>query len=863
MTESRRLLDIDPELVDPLSLQEAATTLGVHERTVRRAIARGDLVARKQGRSIAVTRASLDEFVRRRRPVETEGAWTRSRPLPKPLTTFIGRDQLIASLSALLVNGPDRLLTLVGPGGVGKTRLSLQVLQRVAPAFAEAAAFVALAAVEEPNLVMPAIVQALDLPPNQSLTPIEQLQRFLGGTRFLLVLDNLEHVRDAGPALASLVVTCPGLVMLVTSRVRLLVAGERSFPVPPLSLPPAKDETAFESLAAIAQAEAVRLFVARAELVNPDFTLTSTNAGDIAAICRRLDGLPLALELAASRLRHFGLHDLRVRLERALPLLVGGPRDAPLRLQTMRDAIAWSYGLLGQEERTLFREISVFVGGFTIDAAMQIVQTGTHRVPEFSRAGEFLASDDALVERLSTLVDHSLVRLEPVHDPHHPNTRSRFTMFETIREFGFEQLAATDEKHRVREAHADWYVALARQGNAAMWSGDQALWFDRLEQEQPNFRAALSWLLAQRDGPRGLALVGGMIWFWTSRGYLYEAARWMEAFLALSPAAASSERARVLMEAANVAQWQGNDIAAVAYSQEALAYFREVGDRVGMAYALRQLGSMAIYRGDLDEAAANLAASEPVLLAEGIAWDAGFARYLAGRLAMARVEVAEAIQAFAEAAAAFCAIGNKEYFAASRCQQATAYVAQGQLIEARSAYGEGLDIAQEFNQPFWIAWSLAGAAELAFRESRQDLAARFYLAARRLVEETGLEAEDAVPAALGVKLGVPEFGAASPPSPVTDAQILADAMSFLQAPSGQQDTRVEQGDLVPGLLALTPRERQVLALLAKGLTDKEIASHLHIARLTAVNHVAAVRQKLGVPSRTAAAALAIQYQIVD
>ncbi|MEA2523106.1 MAG: hypothetical protein QOF73_333, partial [Thermomicrobiales bacterium] len=375
-----------PELSGVRSAHEVAADLGVSERTIRRAIQRGGLRATKQGRVYHITQADVDAYQARhargprRKPVVfpsspppfrlVESPAIRLPPLPVPLTSLVGREMATADLVALLERDDVPLVTLTGPGGVGKTRLVLVAGRAAADAFADGVAFVALAPINDPALVLPAIAAALGVREVGERSLASSLAVALRNRQLLLILDNFEHVLDAAPGVVELLAACPQLTVLVTSRAPLRVSGEHEVPVPPLALPDRPNGAHRRSgLEEVAQSEAVRLFVPRAQAIRPDFALTPSNADTVVTICRRLDGLPLAIELAAARIRLLPPEALLGRLSRRLDLLAGGPRDQPLRLQTLRNAVGWSHDLLREAERALFRQLSVFTGGFTLEAA--------------------------------------------------------------------------------------------------------------------------------------------------------------------------------------------------------------------------------------------------------------------------------------------------------------------------------------------------------------------------------------------------------------------------------------------------------------------------------------------------------------
>jgi predicted ATPase/DNA-binding CsgD family transcriptional regulator len=740
-----------------------------------------------------------------------------------------------------LLRETSRLVTLVGPGGIGKTRLAMEVARAIRGEFADGVAFVALAPVRSAGLVVPAIARGIGVRQGAAQPALDRVSAFLRDREVLLVLDNFEHVTEAAPALCELLATCPRLTILITSRAPLHVSGEHVFAVPPLALPRDQDAGSdpARSLQALGAVEAVALFVDRAQAATAGFAMTVENAPVIAAICERTDGVPLAIELAAARTSVLSLTDLRDRLSHQLTILRGGPRDQPPRLRSMVDAVAWSYNLLSADEQGLLRRLSVFVGGIALDAAEAVGGKG--------EGGE--------LDLLTALVDHSL--LQSVAGP---GGTTRYAMLEMVREYGLAQLAESGEELTVRNAHADWCLALAERADPALSGPEQAVWFTRLEAEHPNMRRALAWLLEGEDAARGLRLTNALSWFWSSRGYLREALGWMQNFLDLPVAVPPLARAMGLREAANIAQWQGDLDSAARLATESLAIFREHADAVRVAEALRGLGSIAIDRRRLDEAASLLAESWEMLQSIGTPWDAAFAIYLWGRLASAGARHTEASERFAEAAAAFREIGDRAYVAGSLGRFGAALVRLGDRVPAGSAYAESLRMAHEMHEPIWVAWALLGAADLAASEARPELGARLLGAAQAIREEIGAlrDWDDQAPG-LGALLGERYAAARARGAALPRGEAIAEALAVLEA-GGQKRRPTRSAALGPE--ALTSRERDVLRLLVDGLSDKEIAAELGISRHTASNHLTAIRDKLGVPSRAAAVALAVRDGLI-
>jgi predicted ATPase/class 3 adenylate cyclase/tetratricopeptide (TPR) repeat protein len=499
--------------------------------------------------------------------------------LPAQPTALLGRETEVAATRALLEQEGARIVTLTGPGGTGKTRLGLQVGAELVETFGDGVWFVPLAAIADPNLVVPAIAQPLgvrEIPGEPLLTT---LQEYLLKKHALLLLDNFEHVTAAAPDVSALLAACPQVQALVTSREPLRITGERELPVSPLSLP---DQRQSRGLAPTAFMEypAIRLFVERAQAVKPDFELSETNAADVAAVCRRLDGLPLAIELAAARVRVLPPGQLLTRLDKRLKILTGGNRDLPARQQTLRAAIEWSHDLLDPDEQALFARLAVFSGGCTFEAA-EAVSGGS---------GE-LALD--VLDGLDSLTQKSLLRPEDGSDG-----ETRFTMLETIREYGLERLDATGDPDTVRRAHADYFVNLAETAELRLTSSDQVAWLNRLSAEHDNFRSTLAWL-EQGDGHETRLRIVAALWrFWWMRGHLTEGRGWLERALTEAQGQPPAVLAQAFSGAGILAESQGDYEQAITLHETALGLWRQVGDRLGIAASLTNLGIIQRIYGD-------------------------------------------------------------------------------------------------------------------------------------------------------------------------------------------------------------------------------------------------------------------------
>ena len=579
------------------------------------------------------------------------GAGAGQANLPLQLTSFVGRERELAEVARLL--GSSRLLTLTGPGGVGKTRLARQAAAAAGPAYPDGVWLVELGALADPALVAPAVATAVGVREVPGRPPGDTLAAALRPRRLLLVLDNCEHLLDGVVPLATgLLGACPGLRVLATSRAALRVSGEQECPVPPLALP---DPARPPDPAAVSQAEAVALFVQRAASVAPAFRLTAHNAAAVAAICARLDGLPLALELAAARVKLLPPEALLARLGSRLTVLTGGPRDLPARQQTLRATIAWSYDLLAPAEQTLFARLGAFAGGCTVEAAEAV-------------GGAAGAPPGDVLDGLASLADRSLLQRQEAPPDEEPVPGGpRLVLLETVREYALERLTASGEEAEVRRRHAAFYLALAEASHAELEGLLDKAWLERLEREHDNLRAALDWSERGDGAPSGVPgaremgprLAGALWWFWWQRGHLTEGRRWLERMLRLP--AGPAVRATALYGAGVLAFHQGDFERSAGYVEESLTLARETGEGRRAGWALHRLRLLAQIAGDYERAEALGAESVAVWRRLGASGAPGLAIALlaSGSVAQLQGDAARAAALAGEAAALLRDLGDR------------------------------------------------------------------------------------------------------------------------------------------------------------------------------------------------------------
>ena len=867
----------------------------------------------------------------------------RIQNLPIQLTPLIGREQEVDAACTLLRRPEVRLLVLTGTGGVGKTRLSLQVATELCEDFADGICFVPLATIRDSVLVVSAISQTLKLKEVDDQPVLNLLKAYLQDKHLLLLLDNFEQVLAAAPTLSHLLVGCPHLKIIVTSRAVLHVYGEYEFPVPPLPLP---DLANLPEGEALLQYAAVALFVQCAKAALPNFQATPANMHAIAEICVRLDGLPLAIELAAARSKLLPPQALLARLDRRLQVLTVGASDLPARQQTLRNMLAWSYDLLTTQEQLLFRRLSVFVGGCTL-AAIEALYTALGDVPT------------SVLDGVASLIDKSLL-----YQTEYEGEEPRLMMLETIREYGLEALAEGGESEVTRQAMTVYYLQFAEEAETGSTGSQQVVWLERLEREHNNLLAALQWLLEQAENAdtededrrqeMALRLVGALGLFWWVHGHWSEGRNFLERALALSEGfETSSAGAKALFAAANLAFVQSDYERAATLSEGSLSLYRKLGDKRGIALSLYPLGNVAWIRGNIATARAlkeealvlfkelgykeyvawllftlalldssqgeygrafalfeeslmihrklgnkrgiahtlsQLAQAlfvsqgdsmrigellaESLALSEEVGFREGIAAYycLSSQVMLGHGDVGAAHALAKKSVALYREMGHWHGTAESLAALAKIVAAQKDYTEARKLYEESLTISRSLGEKWVLSGSLIGLAEVVAAERQWAWAAQLWGAAETLRDAIGVPVppieragyERAV-ASAKVHLGEKAFARAWRQGQIsTLEEVLAlqgreptAPATFLTTPP--TTTTVNHPPVFPD--GLTAREVEVLQLLARGLTDFQIAEKLVLSHRTVHSHISSIYRKLAITSRSAATRYAIEHHI--
>lgn len=811
--------------------------------------------------------------------------WRRETPLdvPLPLTALVGRERELAEVRAALLDDNVRLLTVTGPAGVGKTRFALAVAHDMKTVFTDGAAMVRLATITSPEGVLPAIARALAVRDEGARDLEERLLAFLQRRNMLLLLDNFEHVLVAGPLLTRLLAASPNLTVLVTSSSALRVQGEHEYALLPLELPLTSASSDLQQIAGI---DAVQLFVQRASAVRPDFMLTEANAAVVAEICTRLDGLPLAIELAASRSKVLAPADLLARLDDRFQVLVSRAPDVPERQQTMRRAIEWGYNLLNPEEQWLLRSLSVFSGGWTLEAA------------------EAVCSEQGIdvLEGLSSLSDQSLVRQREL-----PNGSLRFFMLETIREYACEQLKASGQAEDLYEAHASYFAGLATTAREELIGPQTGEWLDRLDYEHDNVRATLEWVCETGNGECGLLLGAGLWRYWQTRGHLTESRRWMSAIEELPGATVrSARRAAFLFGLARMMFHQGDYEFARAKFSESHDIALETEDYQYAAGSLMQLGTIDVLQGDYESARQHFDAGLAMRRARDDTWGTAMAVMIRGRMAELNGEFADARALFQEAFSVFRELqyqpgearatyhlgnlavheqrfdeafilferslktmrefGDLEGIGVALLNIGLARWMHGDLTAAQEAIAEATVCFQELGTPPWIAACFEVFAAISDSQGQHALAVQMAALAAEIrsarntpIPPIHRARHEHLLADLRRALGNEAYVLAWEQGRML---ALEQAVATVVAGAPADQSTSASATRAADEAVLTRREVEILTLVADGLSNQDIAARLYISPRTTTTHISNILRKLGVSSRTAAVAAARRLRFI-
>jgi predicted ATPase/DNA-binding NarL/FixJ family response regulator len=771
-----------------------------------------------------------------------------SPSLPTPPTALVGRDRERAAVVDTLRRADVRLVTLLGAGGVGKTRLALAVAEELRSVFDDRVYMVDLSALVDASLVLSTIAGALGVAQSVDRDLLDQLARRLRMQSTLLVLDNFEQVIEAAPDLARLLAAAPQIKMLVTSRAALRISAEHEFPVPPLELP-APDRLSDPD--SVTQCEAVALFIARARAVKPDFEILPASAPILAEMCARLDGLPLAIELAAARIKLLTPQALLARLSHRLPLLTGGARDLPARHKTLRSTIDWSYDLLSPQEQALFTRLAVFNGGWCLQAVESVLVLDT----------------DQALDGLAALVDRSLLRQWETADG-----EPRYSMLETLREYASERLESDEQADVWRERHAEYFLSLARDGARELNGARQAAWLEQLEYEHDNLRAAITWSL-QLDRPLlGLGLTATLAHFWAVRNHLTEGQMLLETALNRWPNAPASARAEALTSAGYLAYCVDDLDRAAKLLEQSLELRRALDDEFGLAHTVHQLGRVEHYRQRFDRAALLYDESLSIRRRQGDRHGIALTLNSAGVLARDRGDLERARVCFDESLAELRALGAT--WGIALALNNLARVARDQQLWdlMHELCTESFDCFKALRDPMGLAWILSNLTIAARLQGAWDKAARLHGATEvhreaidvHIISFSPSERASYASAVADIRahLGDEAFEAAVANGRGMTAE---DAFSLVGGADVSEVRASEQEDSSIGIAAampLTRRELEVTTLVALGFTDRQIAQELVITEGTVGVHLTRIFNKLDLHTRSELAVWAAQHGLL-